>query len=354
MITASDFPKGRMLVQSRKKNSWITRWFAWILFVACVFAGAAAYWLQRPLDFVAQKTAPLDLRITAGSSGFQIAQQIHAAGVLTPDWWLFGWLRLSGQAKLIKAGSYEISAGMTPPELLGRLVRGEQALRRVTLVEGWHYRQVLQALQQAPDLVWDLPPDASTQPLKLMAMLQLTGHPEGRFFPDTYLYPKREKASVVLVQAAQAMQRTLERVWAERASNLPIKTPQEALILASIIEKETASHADRGLVAAVFTNRLRIGMRLQTDPTVIYGLDNGLDGRLKRMHLTADNPYNTYTRAGLPPTPIAMPGLAALKAAVHPSNSEALYFVARGDGSSEFSVSLDEHNRAVRRYILER
>ncbi len=278
---------------------------------------------------------------------------MHDAGVSTPAWLLHAWLRLSGQSRQIQAGSYEIPAGMTPQQLLGRLVRGEQAMRRVTLVEGWNWRQVLQALKNADQLSWDLP-DA-LEPQALMRALGLPqAHPEGRFFPDTYLYPKHSKASAVLRQAAAAMERQLAQAWAERTPDLPLSSQEEALILASVIEKETGASADRALIAAVFVNRLRLGMRLQTDPSVIYGLGDGFDGNLRKRDLLADTPYNSYTRAGLPPTPIAMPGLASIRAALHPADSQALYFVARGDGSSHFSATLAEHNQAVRRYILAR
>ena len=318
-------------------------------------AAGAAWWLHRPLDLVVAGPEPLDLVIPAGSSARQVGQQINDAGVRTPAWLLHVWLRLSGQSRQVQAGSYEIPAGMTPLQLLDRLVRGEQALRRVTLVEGWNWRQVLQALKGADQLSWDLPDAVLQQPQDLMRALGLPGsHPEGRFFPDTYLYPKRAKASAVLRQAAAAMERQLAQAWAERAPGLPLKSAEEALILASVVEKETGASADRALVAAVFVNRLRLGMRLQTDPTVIYGLGPSFDGKLRKRDLLADTPYNSYTRTGLPPTPIAMPGLASIRAALQPASSQALYFVARGDGSSHFSATLAEHNQAVHRYILAR
>lgn len=326
-----------------------------LLAAAAMAVAGAAWWLHRPLDLTGAGSAVLDLSIPAGSSARQVAQQMHDAGVSTPAWLLHGWLRLSGQSRQVQAGSYEIPVGMTPLQLLDRLVRGEQALRRVTLVEGWNYRQLLQALKSADQLTWDLPESALQQPAVLMRALGLPGqHPEGRFFPDTYLYPKHDKASAVLRQAAAAMQRQLAQAWADRAPDLPLKSADEALILASVIEKETGASADRPLIAAVFINRLRLGMRLQTDPTVIYGLGAGFDGNLRKRDLLADTPYNSYTRAGLPPTPIAMPGLASIRAALRPAASQALYFVARGDGTSQFSATLEEHNRAVRRYILDR
>ena len=228
------------------------------------------------------------------------------------------------------------------------LVRGEESLRTMTLVEGWNWRQVRQALARAELLKPDsqgLSDDA------LMVRLGRPGiAPEGRFYPDTYSYAKNSSDLKVLERALKAMDRQLGKAWAARAPTLALRTPEEALILASIVEKETGKGVDRPMISSVFHNRLRIGMPLQTDPTVIYGLGEAFDGNLKRIHLRTDTPWNTYTRAGLPPTPIAMPGKAALMAAVQPASSQALYFVARGDGSSHFSNSLEEHNRAVNRY----
>ena len=341
-------------MQRRVKKWWVSACLV-IALVGLSTWGAVQYGLDQPLPLAAATGEPLDLRIPAGAGSRQIAQQIHDAGVRVPTTLLQILLRLSGQSRQIQAGSYEISAGMTPRQLLGRLVRGEQALRRVTLIEGWNYRQVLQALRNAQQLDWDLPAGVEGKPAELMRALGLDdAHPEGRFFPDTYIYPKHDNASAVLRRAAQVMQRQLDRAWQERNKDLPLNSPEQALILASVVEKETGAAADRPLIAAVFINRLRLGMRLQTDPTVIYGLGERFDGNLRRIDLETDTPYNTYTRTGLPPTPIAMPGLASIRAALNPADSRALFFVARGDGSSEFSASLEEHNRAVRRYILGR
>ena len=227
-------------------------------------------------------------------------------------------------------------------------MRGEEALRAVTLVEGWNFRQLRQALARAEQLK---PETADWSDADIMARLGHAGlAAEGRFFPDTYTYAKGSSDLAVLRRALHAMDRRLEAAWAQRAPDTPLKSADQALILASIVEKETGRAEDRAQIAGVFTNRLRVGMLLQTDPTVIYGLGEKFDGNLRRRDLQADTPYNTYTRAGLPPTPIAMPGRAALLAAVQPAQTRALYFVARGDGSSHFSESLDEHNRAVNRY----
>lgn len=333
----------------RPPHSAVWRWplLAALLLVAA--ATAVAAWLHRPLPLRLQGQPVIDVVIEPGMSAAQVADALVAAGVEAPALALFAWFRLSGQARALKAGSYEIALGTTPVQLLDKLVRGEQALRRLTLVEGWNIRQVLQAVRGADDLIDDLPP--GHDPVALARHLGLAAaHAEGRFFPDTYLYPKRSPASRVLRQAAAAMDARLAQAWSQRQPGLPLRSPDELLILASIVEKETRLEADRPLVAAVFLNRLRIGMRLQTDPTVIYGLGEAFDGNLRRRDLLTDTPYNTYTRAGLPPTPIALPGWASLQAVVQPAPSRALYFVARGDGSSAFSHTLEEHNRAVRRY----
>lgn len=324
------------------------------LLAGVTVTGLGMWWLQRPLPMAAPAGAeqPVDTDIAPGTSARGVAETLVQSGIQTPAVLLFAWFRLSGQSRDIKAGSYEFAPGTTPRTLLDKLVRGEQALRSITLVEGWNIRQVLQAVRSTPDLTQDI---EGLTTADLMARLGYPGrHPEGRFFPDTYRVPKRSAASAVLKQAAQAMDRRVAEAWALRAPDSPLRSPDEALILASIIEKETGLERDRSMVAGVFVNRLRIGMRLQTDPAVIYGLGERFDGNLRRIDLQTDTPYNTYTRAGLPPTPIAMPGWQSLLAAVKPAQTPAFYFVARGDGSSQFSTTLEEHNAAVRRFILKR
>ncbi|MDP2022366.1 MAG: endolytic transglycosylase MltG [Hydrogenophaga sp.] len=314
--------------------------------------GAAWWWLHEPLLLPAGASAqaPVELNIQPGSSARVVAQAVTSAGVKVPTVLLYAWFRASGQGRSIKAGVYEIKPGSTPRSLLDQLVRGEQALRSLTLVEGWNVREVLAAVRASPDLNQDIDGLGMAD---IMARIGYAGrHPEGRFFPDTYRMVKHATASSVLRQAAQAMDQRLAEAWAQRAPDSPLRSPEEALILASIVEKETGAEVDRSMVAGVFSNRLRIGMRLQTDPTVIYGLGERFDGNLRRADLETDSPYNTYTRAGLPPTPIAMPGWNSLLAAVKPAATPAMYFVARGDGSSQFSATLDEHNLAVRRYQL--
>lgn len=325
----------------------VLKWLAGLLSLTLLAGLGALWWLHQPLDTGAGAPT-LDLSIEPGTSPKTVAQAVVDAGAKTSTTALYLWFRLSGQDRQIRAGSYEIAPGTTPRRLLAMLVRGEESLRTVTLVEGWNWRQVRQALAKA-DM---LKPDSQTlNDAALMARLGRPGlTPEGRFFPDTYSYAKNSSDLKVLERALKAMDRQLERAWGARASDVPLRSAQEALILASIVEKETGQGADRGKVSSVFHNRLRIGMRLQTDPTVIYGLGEDFDGDLRKVHLQTDTPWNTYTRAGLPPTPIAMPGKAALMAAVQPERSRALYFVARGDGSSHFSETLDEHNRAVNRY----
>jgi UPF0755 protein len=315
-------------------------------------AGAAWWWLHEPLLLPADASAqaPVELTVQPGSSARTVAQAVTSAGVDVPTVLLYAWFRASGKGRLIKAGVYEIKPGTTPRSLLDQLVRGEQALRSLTLVEGWNVREVLAAVRASPDLNQDLDGLGMAD---IMARIGYAGrHPEGRFFPDTYRMVKHATASSVLRQAAEAMDQRLAQAWAQRAPDSPLRSPEEALILASIVEKETGAEVDRSMVAGVFSNRLRIGMRLQTDPTVIYGLGERFDGNLRRVDLETDSPYNTYTRAGLPPTPIAMPGWNSLLAAVKPAATPAMYFVARGDGSSHFSRTLDEHNSAVRRYQI--
>ena len=322
--------------------------FALGLLLLALLAGlGGAWWLHQPLDTgTGQPT--LDLSIEPGTSPKAVAQAVVDAGAQTSATALYAWFRLSGQSRQMRAGSYEIAPGTTPRRLLAMLVRGEESLRNVTLVEGWNWRQLRQALARADMLRND---SRSLSDEALMAQLGRPGvAPEGRFYPDTYSYAKNSSDLKVLARALKAMDKQLAKAWAARSSGVALKSPDEALILASIVEKETGKGADRAMIASVFHNRLRIGMMLQTDPTVIYGLGEAFDGNLKRGHLRADTPWNTYTRTGLPPTPIAMPGKAALMAAVQPASSQALYFVAKGDGSSHFSASLEEHNRAVNRY----
>ena len=313
--------------------------------VAGAALGAAWWWTTQPLPLAAEQ---VEISIPSGASLRTAAGKAVEGGVRTQPELLHWYFRLAGREQTIKPGEYEVTRGMKPADLLGKLIRGEHIVLAVTLVEGWTFQQFRAALAKAEHLRPD------TQAMSAAELMRTLGKPglapEGRFFPDTYHYFKNASDVEVLRQSMQLMERRLTAAWDARAPGLPLKNADEALILASIVEKETGQASDRPEIAGVFINRLRIGMRLQTDPTVIYGLGNAFDGDLKRSHLTADTPFNTYTRAGLPPTPIAMPGKASLMAAVQPAPTKALYFVARGDGSSHFSPSLDEHNRAVNKY----
>ena len=313
--------------------------------VAAAMAGATAWWLNQPLDLAADS---IELSIDAGTAPRDIAQAWVQAGVLASPRLLYESFRWSGQARRIRAGSYEIARGVTPASLLNKMVRGDETLAVVRLIEGWTFRQFRAELAKAEALK---PTTAGVSDAEVMALLGAPGEAaEGRFHPDTYAYSKGSTDLAVLRRAHRAMRQRLAAAWQERAPDSPLRNVDEALVLASIVEKETGAPADRGRVAGVFVNRLRIGMPLQTDPTVIYGLGPAFDGNLRKRDLQADTPFNTYLRTGLPPTPIAMPGKAALLAAVHPEPTKALYFVARGDGSSEFSDTLAAHNRAVNRY----
>ena len=323
----------------------------WRIVLSLLLIGLAAatsgtwWWLHRPLPLTAD---PVELSIEVGDSPRTIAQAWVHAGVATSPLALYEWFRWSGQARKIRAGSYEAPRGTTPIRLLEKMVRGDETLAVVRFNEGWTFRQIRAELARADAL---RPTTAAMSDADIMAALGAPGlSPEGRFHPDTYSYSKGSTDLAVLVRAHRAMETRLLQAWQERAADTPLASPDELLTLASIVEKETGSPADRGRVAGVFVNRLRIGMPLQTDPTVIFGLGEAFDGNLRKRDLLADTPYNTYLRAGLPPTPIAIPGRASLLAAVRPDPTRALYFVARGDGSSEFSDTLADHNRAVNRY----
>ena len=324
----------------------VLRLVLFLILAAALVAGAAWWYAHRPLALQAEA---VDFTVPRGVGMRQAAGLIERAGVPVDARVLTLFARVSGRAHRIKAGSYEVHAGITPWQLILKLSDGDVSQGELLLPEGWTFRQVRQALESHPDLE---PDTAGLSDAEILARIGAgEKHPEGLFFPDTYLFDKRSGALGVLRRAYGAMHARLERAWAERDPETPLGSPYEALILASIIEKETGRPEDRRMVASVFANRLRIGMRLQTDPSVIYGLGPDFDGRLRRVHLDTDHPWNTYTRAGLPPTPIAIPGEAALRAAVQPEKSEFLYFVARGDGSSEFSRNLADHNRAVNKFI---
>jgi UPF0755 protein len=320
------------------------------LSVGLLVAVAFAYWALAPMRLSA---SPLDFSVRPGSTARTAATQIRTQGAeLSPQ--LFYWLaRLSGQGTQLKAGSYEIEQGTSPWDLLQKMARGDQSLLSVTVPEGWTFAQFLHTLNTAPGL------DHDAMGLSDAQIMQRIGapsgmSPEGWFFPDTYLYARDSSELSVLKRAYHAMQRQLASAWASRQPGLPLQTPYQALILASMVEKETGQASDRSKIAAVFINRLRNGMPMQSDPTVIYALGTLYTGALTRKNLLTPSPFNTYVHTGLPPAPIALPGDAALQAVLHPAVTRALYFVARGNGSSAFSDTLAEHNAAVDRYILKR
>ena len=317
--------------------------FLSLLFVA--LAAAAVWWANAP---IALRETTVDFRITPKSSLRSAAAQMQEAGVGINADLLALLARWQGGATGIKAGSYSVKRGITPNQLLTKLVRGEVTQGEVLLVEGWTFRQWRARLDQHPDLKHET---LGLSEAEIANRLGIDGGKlEGWLLPDTYLFDKQSSDIELLARAHRAMKNKLDLAWNERAPGLPYKTPYEVLIMASIVEKETGRSDDRAQVAGVFVNRLRKGMLLQTDPTVIYGLGETFDGNLRKRDLQTDTPYNTYARSGLPPTPIAMPGLASIQAALHPSANDMLYFVARGDGSSHFSRTLDEHNKAVSKY----
>ncbi len=288
------------------------------------------------------------VRVPPGASLRTAAQSLNEGGVGVPAWIISGVGRIAGLSTSIKAGSYEFDEGIALWALLRKLSSGDTSQADVLFVEGSTFREMRAKLNGQPEL---LHITRDMNDADILSRLGMAGQsPEGWFFPDTYRFDKRSEDIAVLQRALAAMQKQLNTVWLSRDANLPLKSPYELLILASIVEKETGTASDRAQIAGVFINRLRKGMRLQTDPTVIYGLGERFDGNLRKADLQRDTPHNTYTRAGLPPTPICMPGLAALQAVAHPAKTDALYFVAKGDGSSQFSATLDAHNRAVNQY----
>jgi UPF0755 protein len=307
-------------------------WFAW-----------RAYTQPLPLP-----RAPFAFDVRPGASLAAVARELGAAGALPQPLGLIALARLRGADRAIKAGSYEIDAGITLPQLLSKLTSGDVTQRSLVIVEGSTFGEVKRLLRGNPDVkntVLDLT-DA-----ELMARLGgPDANPEGRFFPDTYFFAAGSTDVALLSRARRALDQRLAAAWEHRASDLPFVSPYEALILASIVEKETGRAVDRPLIASVLVNRLRKGMRLQADPTVIYGLGAKFDGDLRKRDLETDTPWNTYTRDGLPPTPIALPSQASIDAALNPPATDYLYFVSRGDGTSKFSATLAEHNRAVMKF----
>jgi UPF0755 protein len=325
-----------------------------LLALLCVagFAGWMLWFASAAVPLKVNDQNVVDFDIRPGLGLKAAAQAMATAGVGIPPWQFALLGRLTGRDRAIKAGAYEVSPGVTAWQLLAKLTAGDVTQSEIVIVEGKTFREMRARIDAHPDLRHD------TAGLTDAEILQRIGaaatHPEGRFFPDTYLFAKQSSDLGVYRRSYEAMQRRLAAAWENRDPSVPYRNIDEALIMASIVEKETGAAADRGKVASVFVNRLRIGMRLQTDPTVIYGLGEKFDGNLRKIDLLTDTPYNSYTRPGLPPTPIALPGMASIEAVLHPPQSDLYYFVARGDGSSAFSRSLEEHNRAVAKYQLGR
>lgn len=318
-----------------------------VVLLACA-AGLGAWFAHYSHDRRSFDRYPVEFSVSEGSSLRAVAEKLAQAGIVEHPLAFVLLGRVQGRAAQIKAGDYEVRQAISPAELLQKIATGDVAQRSITFVEGWTFRDMRKALDSHEALRHE------TMSLSDRQILELVGaeesHPEGLFFPDTYQFSKGSSDVAVLKRAYANMKTHLAEQWAKRPADVPFRDPYEALIFASIVEKETGADRDRPLVAAVFSNRLRLNMLLQTDPSVIYGLGETFDGNLRKRDLLADGPYNTYTRPGLPPTPIAMPGLASLQATFEPARSAALYFVSRGDGTSEFSETLTEHNRAVTKY----
>ncbi|WP_414691352.1 endolytic transglycosylase MltG [Noviherbaspirillum sp.] len=324
----------------------IRKLLLFVIVFSLLSAATVTFWAHQPIIGMGGK--PIEFSIKAGSGVRSSVEQIASAGVpVNPT--LLGFLaRLSGKSGRLKAGNYELKPGTTPLALIDQLARGEFAQEALVIIEGWTFRQMRQAVASHPALKHDT---AALSDQELLAKINPQySKPEGLFFPDTYLFAKGASDLQVYKQAHSLLQKRLNEAWGRRDPSLPYKSPYEALIMASIVEKETGQKSERNMIAAVFINRLKRGMLLQTDPTVIYGMGDAFKGNIRKRDLETDTPYNTYTRAGLPPTPIALPGAESLEAALNPANTDALYFVSRGNGTSVFSSNLNDHNRAVNKY----
>ncbi len=323
----------------------IKRFLLFLVFFVAVLAGGIGYYVFRPMTFI---SLPLEFSLEHGSGLRSVAHQMHQAGVL-PNEWGFVWLaRLLGKSAQIKAGNYQLENAVTMFDLLSIVTKGQATQSEFRIIEGWTFAQFRKALDSNPAIRHDSANLSEAEILRRIGAAATFA--EGQFFPDTYYFAKGSSDLALLRRAYQTMHKHLQESWKERMPELPLGSVDEALILASIVEKETGKASERNMIAAVFVNRLRKGMLLQTDPSVIYGLGQDFDGNLRKRDLNTDTPYNTYTRTGLPPTPISLPGLSSIQAVLHPASTKALYFVARGDGSSQFSNTLNEHINAVNRY----
>ncbi|MDO8767116.1 MAG: endolytic transglycosylase MltG [Burkholderiaceae bacterium] len=322
--------------------------FSLLVFASFIASAALAYWAYQPVLMATQSEKTLDFSIKSGSGIRSASRQIHEAGVPINSFLFEILARITGKANKLKAGAFEIDTNESPLDLLNKIVNGEFSHASLAIIEGWTFQQMRKVIDAHPAIRHDT---SGLSAKELMHKINPDyALPEGLFFPDTYLFAKGSSDLLIYQQAHQSMLKHLDDAWKLKNVALPYKTAYDALIMASIIEKETGQSSERGMIAAVFINRLKVGMLLQTDPTVIYGMGEQYMGKIRKRDLQTDTPYNTYTRSGLPPTPIALPGIASLSAAMNPEKSEALYFVARGDGSSQFSDNLTEHNRAVNKY----
>ena len=311
-----------------------------------ILAGAGfVYWTLQP---ILQTKKSIEFSIRPGSSLRSLSRQIVDTGIPLNSALFEILARISGKTNKLKAGSFELESNESPYDLLEKIANGEFSHASLVIIEGWTFHQMRNAIDMNPALRHDTSTMSEKELMnKINPDYQLA---EGLFFPDTYLFAKGSSDLLIYQQAHQSMLKHLEDAWKTKNMAVPYRTAYDALTMASIIEKETGQPSERSLIAAVFINRLKVGMLLQTDPTVIYGMGEQYKGKIRKRDLQEDTPYNTYTRGGLPPTPIALPGLASLSAAMNPANSSALYFVAKGDGSSHFSDNLNEHNRAVNKY----
>ena len=325
------------------------RLFRALVVVTVLALGAASavafVWYRQPLPLPA---SPFEFEVRPGATLAAVARQLRDAGVIAHPYALIALARVKGVDRTIKAGSYEVGEGIMLPQLLAKLTQGDVTQSSLTIVEGTTFADLMRSLGDSGQITHTLADLSDTELLARLGIAEKS--PEGLFFPDTYFFANGSSDAALLKRAHRALAERLRIGWDRRAADLPLATPYEALILASIVEKETGYSTDRPLIASVLVNRLKRGMRLQVDPTVIYGIGDKFDGNLRKRDLEADSAYNTYVRDGLPPTPIALPSQASLDAVLNPPPTSYLYFVSRGDGTSEFSSTLADHNRAVSKY----
>jgi len=335
---------------------WLFKLLFWLILLGAITAAAvggwAYHWVNKPLEL---SEPEIDVRIPTGTGPMRIGQILVDEGVTMPAQ-SFGWLaRLTGQDRSLQAGGYQIRQGDSLVDVVRRMAQGEVTQRRVAFIEGWTVQQIMAALAEHPDVNQTIEAELLANQRELASRLGVEqSRLEGLLFPDTYVFSVGTSDEEILLRALRSQDEVLERAWNNRVADLPLKNPYEALILASIVEKETGRADERKRVAGVFINRLRVGMPLQTDPTVIYGMGDRYQGRIRKADLRRDTPWNTYTRPGLPPTPIAAASRASLEAALNPEEHDYFYFVARGDGTSAFAKNLRDHNRNVAKYILGR